>query len=161
MLDKKGFPDTKQIKTCFPEIEILLKPKAIIECFENIPCNPCSTSCPFNAIYIGEDINNLPIIDFNKCTGCGICVFSCPGLAIKVVEIHKDKAKFKIPYEFIPYPKEKEIWHAVNHAGEIIGDAQIFKVTLGKKQNKTALVEVIVDDSLLYDFATIKIKEVL
>ncbi|MDD5183272.1 MAG: 4Fe-4S binding protein [Bacilli bacterium] len=156
MLEKKGFPTKEQIQSCFPEKTVILNPKAIIECYEKIPCNPCSTSCPFNAIYIGDDINQIPVIDFNKCTGCGVCVFSCPGLAIKVVQTDGKHAKFKIPYEFIPYPKKNEIWNAIDHAGEVIGKAKIANVIIGKKQNKTALVEVIVDDKIIYDFATIR-----
>lgn len=156
MLDKKGFPTEEQIKDCFPEKSVMIRPKAIIECYERIPCNPCSTSCPFEAIYIGKDINDIPLINFDKCTGCGICVFSCPGLAIKVVQTDGKQAKFKIPYEFIPYPIKDEIWNAVNHEGKIIGKAKIINITLGNKQNKTALVEVLVDDNLIYDFATIR-----
>lgn len=159
MLEKKGFPTKEQIKSCFPDETLMIKPKAVIECYEKIPCNPCSTSCPFDAIYIGKDINDIPVIDFDKCTGCCICVYSCPGLAIKVVQNNGINAKFKIPYEFIPYPVKDEIWNAIDHEGNIIGKAKIVNVTLGKKQNKTALVEVIVDDAILYDFATIRKKD--
>jgi len=36
----------------------------------------CLPVCPFDAISLNE--NNLPVIDLNKCTGCGICVKECP-----------------------------------------------------------------------------------
>ncbi len=158
MLNKNGVPDLNLIKTRFPKQEILLKPKAITECYEDIPCNPCSTSCPFDAIHIGEDINETPKVDFDKCTGCGICVYNCPGLAIFTVQIIEDKARFKIPYEFIPYPLVDEIWDAVNRNGDIIGNAVIEKVSITKKQDRTALIQVIVPKELLYDFITIRRK---
>ncbi|HEY8363935.1 MAG TPA: 4Fe-4S binding protein [Haloplasmataceae bacterium] len=158
MLEKDGVATIDQINSRFPDLQILVKPKAIIECFENIPCNPCSTSCPFEAITIGEDINNLPQVDYDKCTGCGVCVYICPGLAIKVCELVNDQARFKIPYEFVPYPKEKEIWYAVNRKGEIIGDALIEKVTLTSRQDRTALVQVLVDKKYLKDFVSIRRK---
>lgn len=158
MLNKNGVPDLELIKTRFPEEEILIKPKAITECYEDIPCNPCNTSCPFDAIHIGEDINETPKVNFDKCTGCGICVYNCPGLAIFTVQILEDKARYKIPYEFIPYPSPGETWDAVNRNGDIIGDAVIEKVTITKKQDKTALIQVLVPKEFLHEFITIRRK---
>lgn len=36
----------------------------------------CERICPFDAIHIGD--NGLPKIDIEKCTGCGLCVKTCP-----------------------------------------------------------------------------------
>ncbi|MGD9605308.1 MAG: 4Fe-4S binding protein [Bacilli bacterium] len=155
MLNKDGVPTLEQVKSCFPQSELLVRPKVVIECYEEIPCNPCSTSCPFNAIYIGENINHRPSVDFDKCTGCGVCVYSCPGLAISVVQLVGNKARFKISYEFLPLPQVGEKWTAVNRQGQTIGEAEIEKVSLNKVQDKTALIQVLVDNSLLYDFITV------
>lgn len=158
MLNKNGVASIEQIKSRFPEKNILVKPKAITECYEEIPCNPCSTSCPFDAITIGEDINTPPVVDFDKCTGCGICVFNCPGLAIFTVEEKEDHLLYKIPYEFVPYPNINEQVHAINRAGEIIGKATIVKIQISKKQDKTALIHVKVPKDFLYEFVTIRRK---
>ena len=61
-------------------------PVAVIECVQEIPCNPCEGACKFNAITIGEPITNLPKINETNCTGCGVCVAQCPGLAIFIVD---------------------------------------------------------------------------
>lgn len=159
MLHKDGVPSLEQIKSRFPKREVLLKPKAITECYEEIPCNPCSTSCPFDAIHIGEDINTPPKVDFDKCTGCGICVYNCPGLAIFTVQEKEETLLYKIPYEFVPYPQENETVYAVNRSGDIIGDAVIKKVQISKKQDKTVLLHVEVPKDHLYDFITIRRKQ--
>jgi Fe-S-cluster-containing hydrogenase component 2 len=156
MLNKTGVPTLEQIKSRFPEKSNLVRPKAITECYEEIPCNPCSTSCPFEAIYIGENINTPPKVDFEKCTGCGICVYSCPGLAIFTVQELDDKLRFKIPYEMLPYPTKGEIWDGVNRDGKVICNVEIEKVQLSEKQDKTALISVLVDKEFLYDFVTIR-----
>ncbi|MDD3126249.1 MAG: 4Fe-4S binding protein [Candidatus Izemoplasmatales bacterium] len=158
MLDKTGVATPEQVKSRFPQPEQLLKPKAIIECYEDIPCNPCSTSCPFHAIEIGDDINNQPQLNVDLCTGCGICVTSCPGLAIMTAEIRNNLAIFKIPYEFLPYPEPNSIWNGVNRDGKVICDANIVKVLLTNKQDKTVLVTVSVDKKYLYDFVTVRNK---
>jgi Fe-S-cluster-containing hydrogenase component 2 len=156
MLNKTGVPTKDLILSRFFEEIVLLKPKAILECYEDIPCNPCSTSCPFDAIHIGENINHQPKLIVDQCTGCGLCVPSCPGLAIVVVHVSHDQAIFKIPYEFIPKPKENEIWDGVNRSGEVICDALIEKVLLSNKNDHTAVITVKVKKEYLHEFVTIR-----
>ncbi len=43
----------------------------------------CVVSCPFDAIYIGD--NGLPLVDEEKCTACGNCVTACPR---NIIEVH-------------------------------------------------------------------------
>jgi Na+-translocating ferredoxin:NAD+ oxidoreductase RNF subunit RnfB len=40
-----------------------------------IGCTKCAKVCPNGAITMQE---NLPVIDYSKCTGCGLCKDSCP-----------------------------------------------------------------------------------
>lgn len=158
MLNKTGVPTKDQINECFPSQQQLIRPKAIIECYEKIPCNPCSTSCPHQAIYIGDDINERPQLSVNRCTGCGICVYHCPGLAIVVAQLKEDRAWFKIPYEMLPHPQKGEVWHGINRSGEIICDALIEQVMTNPKSDHTVLVTASVDATYLYDFITIRKK---
>lgn len=158
MLNKTGVPSKDSVKSCFPDAKILLRPKAIIECYEEIPCNPCSTSCPVNAITIGQDINERPQLNVDLCTGCAICVFHCPGLAIVVAQLKEDKAWFKVPYELLPLPIKGEVWYGVNRSGEIICDARIENVLLSSKSDRTAVVTLSIDKDYLYDFITIRAK---
>jgi len=156
MLDKNGVASLELIQSRFPNEDRLSKPKAITECYEAIPCNPCSTSCPFDAITIGEDINTPPVVDFDKCTGCGICVYNCPGLAIFTVQIQEEFALYKIPYEFVPLPQKGDIMDGVNRNGDIICTCEIEKVVLTPKQDKTALLHVKVPREFLYEFITVR-----
>ena len=81
-------------------------PVAIIECIENIPCNPCVGACPKGAIGIEGDMNGTPAVDFEICDGCGLCISACPGLAIFVVNLGSggDAATVSLPYEYLPLP---------------------------------------------------------
>ena len=40
-----------------------------------IACGMCARNCPSGAITM---VNNLPVIDYKKCTGCKTCVAKCP-----------------------------------------------------------------------------------
>lgn len=159
MLNRTGIPTKDQVLSRFPEKKALLRPKAILECYEDIPCNPCSTSCPFDAIEIGDNINTQPRLHVDRCTGCALCVPSCPGLAIVIAQVKDDRAWFKIPYEFLPLPKAKEIWNGVNRSGEVICDATIESVLYKDKQDHTAVVTVSVPESFLHEFVTIRVKK--
>ncbi len=159
MLDKTGVPTKQQVLSVFPSTRELTSLKAIIECYEEIPCNPCESHCPFDAISVGENINTRPQLVVDRCVGCGICVAICPGVAIMLAKVNEDKATFTIPYEFNPKPNVQDVWHAINREGRIIGDAVVTRVIDTPKQNHTALISVVVDQSLLHDFITIRSKD--
>jgi len=121
-------------------------PVPIIECIEEIPCNPCETVCPKNCIEIGNCITDLPRPTGNECTGCGKCVVACPGLAIFLLDnkYSKDKAAITIPYELLPLPQKGEMVKAVDRQGNIVCDAKVIKVVSAKRNNKTNLVTIAV-----------------
>ena len=104
-ITKVGFLNSAELKEAgrYPSEERLKKgPVAVIECCQNIPCNPCETACKFGAITVGDLITNLPVLDESKCVGCGVCLTKCPGLAIFVVDKSKDMATVSFPFEYLP-----------------------------------------------------------
>lgn len=155
MLNKTGIATKEQVIDRFPEQRKLIKPKAVIECYEDIPCNPCETSCPFHAIHVGADINQQPKLDVDACTGCAICVTSCPGLAIIVAQANDQTATLKLPYEFLPRPNPGETWTGVDRSGKAVTPVRIVQVQSVKHQDRTALVTIEFDASHLYDVVTI------
>ena len=158
MLEKTGIPSKAQVESIFPDDTRLSKgPVAIIECFELIPCNPCATSCPHSAIAPFTDINDIPVIDNDKCNGCGVCIVKCPGLAIMVVDAtwSDSRALIRLPYEFLPLPEKGEIIYALDRSGEVIADAEVIRVSAGT----TPIVSIAVDKSLVKVVRNIRIKQ--
>ncbi|MBQ9125840.1 MAG: 4Fe-4S binding protein, partial [Clostridia bacterium] len=47
-----------------------------------IACGKCQRLCPNGAIIL---VNNVPVIDYSKCTNCGACAEGCPRKCIKLV----------------------------------------------------------------------------
>ena len=147
MLIRTGIPEKEQIDEVFPEQDRLEKgPCAVIECFQNIPCNPCASACRRNAIKPFENINNLPIIDRDKCNGCTICVSKCPGLAIMVVDYNYSdtQAVLKIPYEFLPLPHVGEVVDGLDREGKSVCKAEVVKVLNTKAMDKTPVISIAV-----------------
>jgi len=123
------------------------KLRPIIECFEAIPCNPCETSCPVGAIKVGANINDVPVIDYSICTGCGVCATKCPGLAIFMYQEREDgMALVGIPYEFLPVPERGQTVYAIGRNGEVLCTARVDRIT--RSANKTNIVYLTVPEEL-------------
>jgi Fe-S-cluster-containing hydrogenase component 2 len=150
-LKRTGVPDDDDLLAVYPSRERLTKGAvAVLECFQNIPCNPCATCCPRQAIKAFHDINDLPDIDWDKCNGCAICVANCPGLAIFVIDENYSptEALLKLPYEFVPLPRVGEKVQALNRAGEVVGTGQIVRVQNPPRFDRTAVVHMAVPKEL-------------
>jgi len=160
MLNKTGIISSIRLEKKINELLLSTKQKgAVLECYEDIPCNPCGTSCPTKAITIEPDINAKPTIDYEKCTSCGVCVYHCPGLAIFVLDMNysKENALFKMSYELLPITEVGDFVKRISRAGKEICDVEVIKVLNGSRQDHTPLVSLSVPKEFVNDFITIKV----
>ena len=160
MLNQTGVPTSEDLKTVTPSEARLKKgPVAIIECFQEIPCNPCTEACKQGTIQPMEDINNLPKLDFDKCNGCGSCLSRCPGLAIFIVDASysETEAIVRIPFEYVPVPQAGEKVVGLNRNGEELGTFEVNKVQAGGQKNKTYTVWLVVPKDLAMDVRGIRL----
>ena len=138
-----GYPSLDELRRagCLPSREELEERACVcIECLEEIPCNPCETSCPSGAITVGQPITNIPVFDKNKCTTCGQCIAACPGLAIFIKKITGPIASVRFPWEYLPTPKEGDEADMIGRNGAFVCKGKVTKVTLSAKFNRTAVV---------------------
>ncbi|MBN1102496.1 MAG: FAD-dependent oxidoreductase [Deltaproteobacteria bacterium] len=85
----------------------------VFHCHQEVPCNPCTSVCPENAIRTeGDALTGLPYMtDVSLCKGCMSCLYICPGLAVTLVDYRKDGER---PLVTLPY----EIWREKVEEGE-------------------------------------------
>ncbi|RLE64793.1 MAG: ferredoxin [Thermoprotei archaeon] len=123
---------------------------AVVECVEEIPCDVCVAACPVHAI-TKEDINSIPRVDFDKCTGCGSCLLACPGLAIFLVDLstNNGKGRVTIPYELLPIPIKGERVTLLDRRGEPIGEGKVVKVI--KSADKTYAVTIEIEEDKIME----------
>ena len=149
MIEKTGVPASEDIKKVLPGSERLAKgPVAVVECFQEIPCNPCYTACKSGAILPFQDINHLPVIDHDKCSGCALCISKCPGLAIFVVDdtYAPGKTVIKMPYEMLPVPEKGQEVSVLDREGQAVGKGVVVGVQNSK--SRTLVIAVAVDKGL-------------
>jgi len=159
MLINDGIPSKEDLAPVIPSDERLAKgPVAIVECFQEIPCNPCVKACSKGAITMPRDINDLPIVDAERCNGCGLCIWQCPGLAIFVVDMaySKEFALVKLPFEYVPIPQVGQYVIGLDRAGKQAGQFEVVKVSSGGKKNKTYTVSLAVPHGLAMEIRNIK-----
>ncbi len=120
---------------------------AVIECTQNIPCDPCQDACPKGCIKVEGTIAHIPVFTEElPCTGCGLCVSACPGQAIFLVDetYSTENATVTIPYEMEPAPEPGSVGLALDRSGSVLGEAKILSVRKAKAMDRTALLTMIV-----------------
>lgn len=143
----------------YPNVEDLARgPMVVIECVQDIPCDPCQAACPNGAIFVGDPITNLPVFYAEKCDACGRCIPICPGQAIFRVDMtySQDKASVAFPYEFLPMPEKGDIVQGVNRAGEVVCEAEVLRVQQPKGFDHTAVITVVVSKDLAMEVRSMK-----
>jgi Fe-S-cluster-containing hydrogenase component 2 len=134
---------------------------AVLECIEDIPCNPCEAACPAHAIAIGSPITNLPAIDGDRCTGCNVCVAICPGLACFVVEKNysPELAAVSLPYELLPLPEAGDTVRALDRGGQYLCAAEVVRVQKARRFDKTNVVTITVAKGFVNEARSIEVPD--
>jgi len=149
-----GVPDDEAVAAVLPSAERLAKgPVAVIECFQEIPCDPCAAACPRGAILPFGDIKDLPSIDHELCNGCANCVVKCPGLAIFVIDVSSggDRVIIKMPYEYLPLPRrDQEVW-GLDRSGKRVAKVKVLRVQRPAAFDRTALLTIEVPASEVHN----------
>ncbi len=134
----------------------------VIECTQNIPCDPCKDICHSDCIKIEGEIIKLPEVDQEiECSGCEICVAACPGQAVFLVNENysSDYATVALPYEFSPLPEVGEKGKALNRAGEVVGQAEVVKLNQAEITDKTVVLTMKVAKDLAMEARFFKAEE--
>lgn len=133
----------------------------VIHCYEEIPCNPCVSSCPKKAIKLdGPTIMSVPYF-YGECIGCFKCLVTCPGLAITIVDKRNDEQN---PIVWLPFEMGLEnvakgsLVLATDEDGKICGEFEIYDIRHFKAE-KTAAVGLKVPSTLADKIASVRIIE--
>ncbi|KPJ49449.1 4Fe-4S ferredoxin [candidate division TA06 bacterium DG_26] len=162
MIEKTGIPTQEDLERISPCKDRFRKGGcAVLECFQEIPCDPCVDACPRGAIRIEGNINNIPVLDFDKCNGCGLCVSRCPGIAIFVVNWNYSEKEglVMIPYEFLPLPKKGDIVDGLDRTGRKVCDARVVRVLNREAQDRTAIISLAVPKEYVMRVRNIRMRK--
>jgi len=105
------------------------------------------------------DINSLPVMDADKCNGCGGCISLCPGQAIFVIDktYSEGFSLVRLPFEYVPVPEGGQYVIGLDRAGRELGQFEVVKATSGGKKNKTYTISLAVPHGLEMEVRDIKV----
>jgi sarcosine oxidase subunit alpha len=140
--------------------------RPVFHCSQEIPCNPCTSVCPRGLIRIeGGTIRGLP--EFipadaeETCIGCERCVVICPGLAITLVDRRGDGPPIvTLPFEF--GPERLSVGDSVDildDVGNPLGEASVVDLRPLARNDRTALVKLLVSEEKADRVAGIRVQE--
>ncbi|HCJ09182.1 MAG: FAD-dependent oxidoreductase [Lachnospiraceae bacterium] len=141
---KKGYLEEMELAQ-YPGVTHCHGVHPVIECTQNIPCNPCQDACKFGCISIGDQITALPIVNPEAdCKNCGMCVASCSGQAIFLIDEDYDETSGTVtmPYELLPYPEVGSAGDGLNRSGQKVCKAEVVSVKTSPAFDKTALLTI-------------------
>ncbi|MCR4674347.1 MAG: FAD-dependent oxidoreductase [Lachnospiraceae bacterium] len=141
---KHGFVSDEEIER-FPGVTHRVGVHPVMECTQNIPCNPCQDACKKGCISIGSNITSLPIVvEGSECINCGMCVASCSGQAIFLVDedLGDGFASVTLPYEFLPLPEIGTKGKGLGRDGKVVCEAEVIQVRDVKAFDKTSLLTI-------------------
>lgn len=141
---EKGFVADDEIER-YPGVTHTVGIHPVMECTQNIPCNPCQDACAKGCISIGTNITSLPVVKNDvKCIGCGMCVASCSGQAIFLVDEDTGDGygTVTLPYEFLPLPETGEKGIALGRDGKKVCEAEVVNVRSAKAFDHTNLLTI-------------------
>ncbi len=162
LFEKTGIPTPDMVMEKFPSFERMKRGRvAVVECFRRIPCNPCETACPAGAIVVGSDINEIPVVDHDRCTGCGLCLSRCPGLAILLVDASAGDGavEFSVPHEFLPLPEKGDVVDVADRAGEVVSSGVVTQVLNPASFDRTPVVRFRTDKAYLFSARAIRVRK--
>lgn len=132
------------------------RPVASIECIQEIPCNSCAFACKLGAIRM-ENVNDVPKVDFEKCTGCMACVMVCPGLAVFLMRSADGRGFVTLPYEFLPIPRAGDSVATFDREGKLLGEARVTWVLAPERNDGTGVVTIEVPVDWLFKARGIRV----
>ena len=141
---EKGFVADSEIER-YPGVTHKVGVHPVMECTQNIPCNPCQDACAKGCISIGDNITSLPVVvPGSKCIGCGMCVASCSGQAIFLVDEETEPGfgTVTLPYEFLPLPEAGEKGIALGRDGQKVCDCEVVSCKTAKAFDHTNLLTI-------------------
>lgn len=135
----------------------------IIHCNQEIPCNPCSISCPLHNIVIPEgNILSIPQYDpKNKvCINCERCLTICPGLAITILDPNHEKgyAIVSIPFE-MNLDEINQSTIVVDECGTPLMEAEVISKKAPLRHDHTATIKVKVPPEIADKVAGIQVQQ--
>ncbi len=113
----------KTVSDPLPSASRLLRGRvAVTACPGQAECGLCAAACGFGAL---KKPGRMPVVDAEKCIGCGACVKACPRGNMRLVDGSKgNECEITVKCSAEALPETEEV-RALNAAGNDLGPARV------------------------------------
>ncbi|MBO4879997.1 MAG: 4Fe-4S binding protein [Clostridia bacterium] len=95
---------------------------AVTACPGQDECGRCAAACGFGAL---KKPARMPIVDHEKCIGCGACVKACPRFNMRLVDGSKgEECELTVKVPLAELPETGDTLRALDAAGNDLGPAR-------------------------------------
>jgi sarcosine oxidase subunit alpha len=106
-----------------------------------------------------ENVTDVPMVDFDKCTGCMACAMVCPGLAVFLLRTENGAGYVTLPYEVLPVPKAGDLAKTFDREGRFLCKSKVVRVLPPERNSGTALVTIEVPEKSLLEARNVRVGE--
>lgn len=110
----------------FPDEKRLLRGRcAVTACPGQAECGLCAAACGFGAL---KKPDRMPVVDAEKCIGCGACVKACPRGNMRLVDGSKgEECEITVKVPLAELPETDDTVRALGAAGDDLGPARVIQ----------------------------------
>ncbi len=116
------------------------KVKLIVDCPQEIPCNPCARTCGTGAISIEGEMCGKPRVEDELCSGCLKCLDACPVSCIYLIEESGGEALLTLAYDRLPLPRRGESVALKDRNGKALGRGKVERAAKSRKDGSLAII---------------------
>jgi len=116
--------------------------KLLVECPQEIPCDPCASACSTGAISLERELCSRPRVREELCSGCLSCLEACPVSCIYLMEEVEGSSLLTLALDRLPRPRKGDEVILKDARGRELGRGRVVRSKKSRKDSGLCILTV-------------------